>query len=406
MSVQRVVLALCLWAPAWAFAWTFSPVIRVAELQQANQFAHLESSGNRAIAISNKQIAIAWEDNRSGQPQVYVAIKGLNDSSFSPALPVSDNGPAYEPAMAGLGDGRFLILWEAKDQVWARIVSAQHAGSVQQLSTQPAREATLSARGDGQVWIAWAQKAGGHYQIVASQASVRGEHVQLTAVTPVDPVVPKQDQLYPSIASNAKGVVIGWEDRRFGHTRIFTAFAPTGQGFGPLRQLNELPPKRSDVYGNGTGAMRVVLAGNGSAKVLACWLDKRDFAEGYDVYAAYSQDGGRTFYGNDKVEDMLGANQPQWHAVSAMDPAGHAVVVWDDQRDGNADLWMSWHSAAGWSDNVSPPGANGEAEQTQPAITFDRDGRLHLAFLERDKGVTAIRYMLATPSPGQFASGQ
>lgn len=406
MSVLRAAVLLCLSTPTLVFAWTYSPIINVSELQQANSFVHLESSGNRAIAISKDQIAIAWEDNHSGKPQVYLASKRVTDSVFSPVVRVSDNGPAYEPAVTGLGDGRFLVVWEEQDRVWARIVSGQKTGIVQQLSQQPSREATLSAGSNGRVWVAWSQKSNGHFQVVAASVSVQDSHIKLSRLKPVDAAAPKQDQLYPSIAISDKGTIVGWEDRRFGHTRIFTAFAMTGRDFGPLQQLNQLPPKRSTTYGNGTGAMRVVLASNGSQEVLACWLDKRNFTEGYDVYASYSHDGGKSFTGNDKVEDMLGANQPQWHAVSAMDPAGHSVVVWDDQRDGHPDLWMSWHTAAGWSDDLSPPGANGDVVQNQPAIVFDGNGRLHLAFIERDKGVTAIRYMMATPSAGQFDSGE
>ena len=402
MNFLRVGVSLLLCAPAVAFAWAYSPAISVSELHQAHTFAHLESSGNRAIAISKDQIAITWEDNRSGKPEVYIAFKATNAKQFSPPLRVSDTAPAYEPALAGIGDGRFVVAWEANDQVWARVVGAQRTGVVQALSPQTAREATVSTGPAGALWLAWAAKAGGHYQIVAAHASLQGDQIRLAEVKPVESAVPTQDQLYPSIALTNTGSIIGWEDRRYGHTRLFTAFAPSGKWFGPLRQLNQLRAKRSSTYGNGTGAMRVVLASDGDQQVLACWLDKRDFAEGYDVYAATSRDGGNSFSRNEKVEDMLGANTPQWHAVSAMDSQGHVVVAWDDQRDGSPDVWLSWRTPAGWSDNESPAGARGKGNQSNPAIVFDAAGRLHLAFLVRGEAVTAIRYLLAIPTGTEF----
>ena len=404
MNALRAGLALCVCMPAVAFAWTYTPVISVSETHQPRTFQHLESSGNRSIAISKTHVAIAWEDNHTGKPEVYIAFKALNAPRFSAALRVNDTGPAYEPALAGLADGRFVVVWEANDHIWARILSPQHTGAVQQLSQQAAREATVTTTATGQLWMAWAAKAGAHYQIVATQAIAPGDKLQLLSLKPVDPTSPTQDQLYPSIAVTTTGITVGWEDRRYGHTRLFTAFAGPNAGFGELRQLNLLKSKRSNTYGNGTGAMRLVLASNGAQMVLASWLDKRDFAEGYDVYAAVSHDGGNTFIGNEKVGDMLGANQPQWHAVCAMDGHGHAVVAWDDQRDGSPDIWMSWRRDSGWGDNDSPKGANGAAEQSHPAIVFDKAGRLHMAFIDRGDGFSSIRYLVATPMAMEFSA--
>ncbi|MBI1423976.1 MAG: hypothetical protein GC149_10960 [Gammaproteobacteria bacterium] len=399
MTGLRAWLGLCLCAPAAAFAWQYSALVTVSELQQPRTFQHLESSGNRSIAISKSDdVAVVWEDNRSGKPAVYVAYKSDSASQFSSARQISDVEPAYEPAVVALNDGRFLVAWEAKDHIWARIVSPKQEGSVVAISADTAREVTLTSASDGRLWLAWAQKAGPHFQIVYASADVRGDRIQPGQIRPVDPAPPKQDQLYPSIALVHKGAVIAWEDRRYGHTRLFTAYAAEGKNFTPLRQLNALKARRSEEYGNGTGAMRPVLASDGNKQVVASWLDKRDFTEGYDVYAAFSKDGGVSFGGNEKVEDMLGANQAQWHAVTAMDRHGHTMAAWDDQRDGSPDIWLSWFSAAGWSDDENPKGASGPGSQSHPAMAFDRQGRLHLVFLDRVDTHSAIRYLVASPS--------
>lgn len=403
MNLLRLCLAL-LWAvPALANAWSYSPVITVTESNQPRTFQHLESSGNRSIAISQQHIAVVWEDNHSGAPTVYVAFKAQDASHFSRAVRVSDTGPAYEPAVAGLPDGRFIVVWEADASIWSRIVSPQQQAPGQQLTQSAAREATVTAAG-GRLWLAWAAKAGAHFQVVATSASIQGDRLRLAGIKPLDPSPPKQDQLYPSIALTRDGTTIGWEDRRYGHTRLFTAYAARGGWFTSLRPLNQLKARRSMVYGNGTGAMRVVLASDGQNQIVGSWLDKRDFTEGYDVYAAFSHDSGNSFASNTKVEDMLGANQAQWHAVSAMDRRGHAVVAWDDQRDGSPDVWLSWLVAGGWSDDDSPEAAHGSGSQTHPSIVFDDLGRLHLVFLDREPGKTAIRYLVATPSVAEFGA--
>jgi len=405
MKILRMCLTLLVSTPALACAWTFSPVITVSELNQPRTFMHLESSGNRSVAISGHVIAVTWEDNHRGKPAANIAFKRQDAAQFSHAVQVSEEGPAYEPAVAGLLDGRFVVVWEAKDKVWSRIVSPQQSGPVQQLAHTTAREVTVTAA-DGQLWLAWAERAGAHFHIVAARASVQGDRLHLAKVKPVDPAPAIQDQLYPSIALTRDGTTIAWEDRRYGHTRIFTAHAARGKWFSTPGPLNQLKGRRSMTFGKGTGAMRVVLASDGQRRIVGSWLDKRDFAEGYDVYAAVSDDNGKTFGRNEKVEDMLGANQAQWHAVSAMDSQDHAVVAWDDQRDGSPDVWLSWQTATGWSDDDSPAAAHGNGSQSHPAMVFDEQGRLHLVFLDRANGKTAIRYLLATPAATDFGAGQ
>ncbi|MEJ2360088.1 MAG: hypothetical protein P8Z75_01475 [Gammaproteobacteria bacterium] len=403
MIVRSVLLAFVWGISATAFAWTYSAPITVNTLSKPGTFLHLESSGNRSLALGKSTIAVAWEDNRSGQPQVYVAYKSHTSKSFTAAQRVSADGPAYEPAIAALPDRGFIVAWEAKGHVWARLVSPGHRAELQRVSNALARQVTISVAPSGKIWLAWSARAGRHYQIVVTTARVKSGQLQVEAARAVDPVAPRQDQQYPSLAVSADGTTVAWEDRRYGHTRIFTAFAYPGQWFSPLRQLNRVKRHRRDVIGNGTGSMRVVLASNGKHSIVASWLDKRNFAEGYDVYAAFSHDGGKTFGKNEKVQDMFGADQAQWHAVSAMDQRGHALVAWDDQRNGNPDIWMSWRDNQGWSDDESPAGAGGPGAQTHPALVFDEHGRAHIAYLDQQQGQSSIRYLVATPDKGEFA---
>lgn len=404
MINRYLCIAVLGWVPVAAYAWTYPVDIRVNTLNQPHTYQHLESSGNRSLAIGKSGLAVAWEDNRSGQPQVYIAYKSSRDSRFTAARRVSVRGPAYEPAIAALADGRFVVAWEAQAHIWVRIVSKHYRGKPQLISIRRAREATINVAHGGRIWLAWSAKVGQHYQIEVAKAVQKAEQLHVLEEKPVDPKPPTQDQQYPSLAHCRDGTTVAWEDRRYGYTRILTAFAPTGKWFGPLRKLNRARHQRGKTFGNGTGAMRVVLASDGRHDLIASWLDKRDFAEGYDVYAAFSHDGGKTFGVNEKVEDVFGADHAQWHAVCAMDKQGHAVVAWDDQRNGNPDIWMSWHRPSGWSDNESPHGASGSGRQTHPALAFDRRGQLHMAFLDTAKGMSSIRYLLATPAVGEYTS--
>jgi hypothetical protein len=130
--------------------------------------------------------------------------------------------------------------------------------------------------------------------------------------------------------------------------------------------------------------------------VLAVWADKRDFREGYDIYAARYQPGNKQLLGpNIKVQDSFGSVAQQRHATAASDQSGRLVVGWDDDRDGDASIMLSWLEGSGWSDDFAVPGASGKGEQSHPSIRLDREGNLHLVWVERTTkdGPTRVCYV-------------
>jgi hypothetical protein len=220
--------------------------------------------------------------------------------------------------------------------------------------------------------------------------------LELGQARPVDSEPAARDQLYPSVAVTDAGVVIGWEDRRHGHTRLYTAFRPHGGDFGAPQGLNDQPQgPRSVEFGAGSGVTRVALAARGE-RVAAVWMDKRDYRSGYDVFAALSEDGGRSFGANEMVQDMFGAETPQWRPAVAMSPDGLPLAVWDDTRDDSPDLWMSWREGGEWSDDVAVAPAYGPGAHTSPAAAFGPDGRLHLLWTSRtEDGLSRLGYVEA-----------
>jgi hypothetical protein len=137
----------------------------------------------------------------------------------------------------------------------------------------------------------------------------------------------------------------------------------------------------------------VALAGFGDGRALAAWEDKRDFRHGYDIYGAELGADGR--YGaNVRIQDDFGELSQQRHVALAGDSSGRLIAAWDDTREGNADLVLSWREEGAWSDDLLVPVASGPGEQQQPTIALDGEGRLHLAWIERPSvgAPTRLRY--------------
>ncbi len=401
-------LGLALLCPAaFAAPWAFDPAITVSQDPASRAFFHLEAAGRKSIAVSDGWVAIAWEDNRDGVSRCYVALKAPGKNMFADPLRVSGEREAFEPAIVGLGQGRFALAWEEDGRVWARLLAADGLGKPITLGAGAAAQASLAYAAPDGLFAAWSEKNKTYWQVKVARL-MPGRASALTAgrAYPVESGKLEGDQSYPSVAAlGAKKLVVAWEDRRAGHTRILSSASRNGGArFAPPQQINEAAWRgQMSGFGRGTGVMRVALSpygvggagGAGSVGgVAAVWADKRDFLAGYDVYAAFARGDQLSFGANEKAQDDFGNEIAQWHPAISADRKGRVAVAWDDDRDGTPDIWLAWRSAQGWSDNLAVPGASGPGVQSDPALILDAAGNLHLAWIEKTdlNSPSRIRY--------------
>lgn len=368
-------------------AWQWDRPLDVNTVRGAAVYPHLESAGRQGVAAAGGAVAVVWEDNRSGAPRCYAAIKPDGALGFQTERPLGD-GECYEPVVAPLGEGRFLAAWEEAGKVRTRVLPA---GKPVTLSAGEAVQVTLAA-GAGGVYAAWAEQAGRFRRIVVAALAVDGDAVAVRSAKPVESAPPVDEQAWPALAVTGRGdVVVAWEDRRARHTVPLASRAGAGLDFGVPVRVTDQKSGRVDGLGAGLGAMRPTLAAWGADGAVAVWLDKRDFLSGYDVYAAFDAGDGR-FGKNQRVHDSFGDNMAQWHARVAAG-GGRLLAVWDDARDGTSDVWLANWDGAAFGDNVAA--AAGPGEQSDPLATLDAHGALHLVWLDRSAEDTRVRYARA-----------
>lgn len=403
-----LLLGCCLCAGATA-TWEFDAPIDLTATEAGPHFHHLDGAGRRHVAAGGGGVAVAWEDDSSGDPQVYIAIRPASAGSFSVRHRLSDGNEAYEPALVATGHGgAWATAWEQDGTLRARLVDEQGAGPVLQLAGEGARQVSLASDGGGNIAAAWIGDNGRRVEFTL----LRSEGRQLAMASPASVVSPVSDNAhrgYPSIAWASGGrLAIAWEDRRAGHTRLFYRSRGGDGGFSPERQLNEHnnpPPEEAGEHGLGSGVMRVMLAADGSGGVRAIWLDKRNPASGYAVWGAVSSDGGRHFGPNAMVQDEQGAAVPQWHAALA-GRNGLYVAAWDDTRESwgddaePGDVILTSNDGSGWVADQVVPVASGAGYQGSPAVALDGAGRLHLVWIERADLSAPSRLMYATARRG------
>lgn len=377
--------------------WEFSGPIAVTSTDGEKIFHHLESSGRQNIAISADTVAVVWEDNRDETPRIYLARKGLNSQSFSNEVRISSRGEAYEPSIVALSNNRFALAWEEDARINLRIATPAGLGPIITLGEGEAMQPSL-ASDNQQLLLAYSQRDDRYARIWMQRIEIDGKVLKTIHKCAVDAEAAKADQLYPAIATLVDRVVVAWEDRRPGHTIIMAAQndAPKSCRFKPPQRISEGLSSGGMPYGKGHGVARVALAQYGAEQLLAAWADKRNFREGYDIYSANYQAASEQLFGpNLRVQDSFGGVAQQWHATVTGDHSGRLVVGWDDKRNGNSNIMLSWLEDSGWSDDFTVPGADGTGEYNHPTISLDSQGNLHLAWIERSTadGPTRIRYI-------------
>jgi hypothetical protein len=391
--------------PTFAAGWEYDGAIDVTPAHGERVFHHLDSSGRKSVAAGHGLVAVAWEDNRDGTPRCYISAKAYDATLFNADAAVSGKEDCYEPSVAVVGPQRFLVVFEEGGRVQARVVAwidgVARPGEPVALGKNESSQASVGVNGDV-VYATWAEKEGRFARVRVARLAIKDRTASVVYSTVADAGELQDDQLYPSVAPGTKGnVVVAWEDRRKGHTLILQAYSADGRQFEPFRQVNEtrnaaVPQTRSRTrnLGKGPGAMRAALARQDDQRVGIVWMDKRDFLSGYDIYAAFSTDGGRKFGKNQKAQDSFGDTNAQWHPAIAAS-GDDVVIAWDDERDNTADIWLSWKVGDGWSDDVAPKPAAGPGAQSDPSVALDERGGLHLVWIDRQEanGPTRLRYL-------------
>ncbi|WP_296805239.1 hypothetical protein [Thiocapsa sp.] len=386
---------------AWATAagsvaaqpWTFDETPIEVVGTSAGVFHQMSSAGRRSLAVSHGTVAVVWDDEHAGNPRAYLALKDPNAPVFAPAIQISGEGEAFEPAVVAMPDRRFAVAWEEDGRILVRLATPEGLGPPLELSPKGA-QVSLDASNEDLVAI-WADRQTGVGRIMTATLDRDGAlGLAVKARCPADAVAPAADQLFPTAARVGERLVVAWEDRRPGHTIIMATASAPGQPcrFDPPARISEDPPGPEMPFGAGHGVARVAIAPYGTDRLLAAWEDKRNFRHGYDVYAAHFGPDG--FGPNERVQDDFGELSAQWHVSAAGRPDGTLVVAWTDEREGQGDILLSWYTDGAWSEDLPLPGASGPDEQGHPSIALDDVGNLHTAWVTRETkgGPTRIQY--------------
>ncbi len=324
-----------------------------------------------------------WEDDRSGDPQIYLALNVRTDPGFTSALKVSTGREAYEPAIASLADGRFVLVWEQDGAIYLNTHDGQSLNKPLKLSSDSLASQSSVATYNDQIYVVWREQQGRTWSLqVARLSSAQKQNTELLSIEPVESKPYDTPVLFPTLASNKSGLYVAWEDRTAGHTRLkFSFSADQAKNFMAPSYLNEFYSNRTE-YDKGNGVTRVSMADFSDDEIVAAWMDKRRRG-GYGIFSSIGSEG--AFGPNEKIHGAEGDKLPHSNPATSGNPDGSMLVAWDDYRSGDSDIWLTSLDEDGeWGENFSPAIASGPGEQSHVSVALDQTGGLHLIWIERD----------------------
>ena len=384
---------------AWLFAlplevsagWQFSERIAITGVAVEGTYHHLEGAGRKHIAVSAGKVAVFWEDDSSGDPQVYLAIKDSTDSNFTPAVKVSTGEEAYEPAIASLAGGGFVLVWEQDGVIYLNTHDGQNLNAPLKLSSDSLASQSSVATSNGQIYVIWREQQGRSWSLQVARLSVtQVKAAELLSISAVEAEASITPFLFPTLAVNETGLYVAWEDRAAGHTRLKFSFSSAqATNFIEPEYLNEFFSNRTE-YDKGSGVTRVSIASFGEDEIVSAWMDKRRGGKGYGIFSSIGSDG--SFGPNEKIHGPEGDTLPHYNPATSGNSNGTLVVAWDDYRMGDSDIWLVRLDEDGeWGENVSPPVASGPGEQSHASAALDESGGLHLIWIDRESPLAPTR---------------
>jgi hypothetical protein len=147
---------------------------------------------------------------------------------------------------------------------------------------------------------------------------------------------------HPSVAIGSRGrVQVVWTDLRARQpdTNVFYARSDDGVTFTDNVRLDDAGAASTNQWHPSLAADR--------DRLFVAWQDDRDGND--DVRFARSDDGGATFGGSERVDDTGDGRSAQSRPTIALARHGKrrtCYVTWEDDRDGDPDVYVSRRSCA------------------------------------------------------------
>ena len=229
----------------------------------------------------------------------------------------------------------------------------------------------------GNFVIAWSDNRHENYDIYFQKYTGIGG--VLGTNTLVNDDVDSTKQWNPAISMDPAGnFVISWIDERNGNRDVyFQRYTSAGGALDANAKVND------DSGANMQTAHDIAMDPTGNYVIT--WQDFRNST--WDIYFQLYNSNGSASGVNTKVNDDPGSNFQMYPSIS-MDPAGDFVIVWQDYRNANYDIYFQRFTGAGLAleSNTKVNDDTGTMHQKIPAVSMDGSGNFVVVWQDNRYG--------------------
>ncbi|MDR9459680.1 MAG: hypothetical protein RI591_05985, partial [Dehalococcoidia bacterium] len=199
--------------------------------------------------------------------------------------------------------------------------------------------------------------------------------------------IASDDQEAPVIVSDGSGgAIITWEDQRSGTDWDIYAQRVDSSGIPQWTANGVAVCTASD------NNQHPAVVSDGAGGIIITWFDYRSGTD-WDIYAQRVDSSGIPQWTTDGVAICTASNSQLWHEIVS-DGSGGAIIVWQDYRGGNTDIYAQWVNPSGvpqWTANgVAVCTAQGD--QWMSVVVADGEGGAIVTWSDNRSGLYSDIY--------------
>lgn len=370
----------------------------------------VDASGN-AYAV--------WNDDRNGSWDVYFAYRPVG-GAWGANVKVNAMGEASQytpPAIAVDGAGTAYALWSDGRNDYGDIYFATRpaggawsteskvnddAGSTSQYAPDIAVDA------GGNVYAVWTDGRNGRQDIYFAHRPAGGDWGTQSRIN--EDTTATINRQAPDIAVDSSGNAYAvWADYCFGtgDGTLYFSYRPAGGDWGAnvrvnmiIEEFDPFPVSYAPTQPDPWSDPDIQVDGDGNAYAL--W-DSRD-----DIYFSTRPSGG-SWITETEISDNVRGHRESLYQVGqiptlAVDSDGNAYALWEDWRNGNADVYFAHCQVGGaCSANVGIHEDTGTVAQYHPDVAMDEEGNAYAVWEDWRNGNSDV-YFSHLPAGGMWAS--
>ena len=368
---------------------------------------------------SNGHVYVVWEDKRNGNADIYfnyahdyAVTWQLSDKRLDAEVPIAIPGIGHsnDAQLSNDSDGHVYAVWhDFRDGEGDIYFNYSHDNGVTwqtndiRLDTGDSPGATnsllpqLSNDANGHVYVVWNDQRDGRADTYFNYSHDNGVTWQTNDIRLNTGVAPSDrfNSRTPQLSSDSHGhVYVVWEDQRNGRADIYFNYS---HDYGVTWQTSDIRLDTGDALGRTTSTTQQ-LSSDGKGHVYVIWEDQRN--GDVDIYFNYSHDYGVTWQASDirlDTGDVPGANHSFYPQLNS-DSKGDVYVVWEDSRNGRTDIYFNYSHDYGvtWQANdlrLDIGVAPGARTSGAPQISSDSKGNVYVVWGDtRNGGIGSIYF--------------